>query len=184
MKIAIMGYSGSGKSTLARELGELYHAEVLHFDAVHFLPGWEIRDKAEKQKITEDFLNTHDSWVIDGNYSKLCYERRIEEADEIVLLLFNRFACLRRAYRRYRQYKNTTRPDMAQGCNEKLDFEFSKWILWDGRKKSARERYKKIISQYGNKTVVIKNQKQLDRYRKRLADLKKHQKTNMTEEAL
>ena len=59
MKIAIMGYSGSGKSTLARELGALYHADVLHFDAVHFLPGWEVRGTEEKKKITEDFLNTH-----------------------------------------------------------------------------------------------------------------------------
>lgn len=180
MKIAIIGYSGSGKSTLARELGALYRADVLHFDAVHFLPGWEVRGTEEKKKITEDFLNTHEAWVIDGNYSKLFYDRRMEEADEIILLLFNRFACLRRASRRYRQYKNTTRPDMAQGCNEKLDFEFIKWILWDGRKKSARERYKKVISQYGNKTVVIKNQKQLDRYRKRLADLQ----INITEEEI
>ena len=176
MKIAIMGYSGSGKSTLARKLAALYHTDVLHFDSVQFLPNWEVRSAEEKKKITEDFLNTHDAWVIDGNYSKLCYERRIEEADEIVLLLFNRFDCLQRAYRRYLRYKNKTRPDMAQGCNEKFDYEFIKWILWDGRKKSAKDRYKKVISEYGNKTVVIKNQKQLDRYRKQLTDTENNQK--------
>ena len=169
MKIAIMGYSGSGKSTLARELAEIYSADILHFDTVQFLPNWEGRNLDEKKKITEEFMDTHESWIIDGNYSKLFYDRRMEEADEIILLLFNRFACLHRAYCRYRQYKNTTRPDMAQGCNEKLDFEFIKWILWDGRKKSAKERYQKVISEYGNKTVVIKNQKQLDQYRERLA---------------
>ena len=91
MKIAIMGYSGAGKSTLARELAVLYHTDVLHFDSVQFLPNWEVRDIEEKKRMTEEFMDTHDSWVIDGNYSKLCYERRMEEGDVIVLLLFNRF---------------------------------------------------------------------------------------------
>ena len=164
MKIAIVGYSGSGKSTLARELAHIYQTEVLHFDAVHFLPNWKIRCKEEKLLMTQAFLDTHNSWVIDGNYSKLFYERRMEEADLIIILLFNRFSCLYRAYRRYLQYKNTTRPDMAEGCTEKFDFEFIKWILWEGRTKSARDRYNNLISQYKDKVVVIKNQKQLDAF--------------------
>ena len=164
MKIAIMGYSGSGKSTLAKELAQIYNADVLHFDTVQFLPNWEIRDPEEKKRITEDFMNTHDSWVIDGNYSKLCYERRVAEADRIILLLFNRWSCLYRAYRRYLKYKNTTRPDMAEGCNEKFDLEFIKWILWKGRSARAKKRYRDVILQYGSKVTVIKNQKELDRY--------------------
>lgn len=164
MKIAIVGYSGSGKSTLARELAPKYQTDVLHFDAVHFLSDWKIRSGEEKKRITENFLNTHDSWVIDGNYSKLFYDRRMEEADIIILLLFNRFSCLYRAYRRYIRYKNTTRPDMAEGCKEKFDLAFVKWILWDGRRKKEKERYKGLVSQYGDKAVVIKNQKQLDIY--------------------
>lgn len=164
MKIAIVGYSGSGKSTLARELAQKYQTDVLHFDTVQFLPDWQIRSDEEKKRITENFLNTHDSWVIDGNYSKLFYERRMEEADIIILLLFNRFSCLHRAYRRYIRYRNTTRPDMAEGCKEKFDSAFVKWILWDGRRKKQKERYKSLISKYKGKSVVIKNQKQLDIY--------------------
>jgi len=164
MKIAIIGYSGSGKSTLARVLAEKYSAEVLHFDAVHFLPGWEIRSDEEKTRITEEFLDTHTDWIIDGNYSKLFYERRMAEADMIILLLFNRFSCLRRAYHRYRKYKNKSRPDMAVGCNEKFDLEFAKWILYKGRTKKERSRYKKVVSQYREKTVVIKNQRQLSTF--------------------
>lgn len=164
MKIAILGYSGSGKSTLARELANIYQADIFHFDAVQFLPNWEIRCEEEKLRLTKEFLDTHDSWVIDGNYSKLFYERRMEEADKIIILLFNRFSCLYRAYRRYIQYKNTTRPDMAEGCKEKLDPEFIKWILWKGRTKTARSRYNKLISQYEDKVIVIKNQKQLSKF--------------------
>ena len=71
MKIAIIGYSGSGKSTLARKLGKIYQTDVLHFDTIHFLPDWEIRAKDEKMRLTKEFLDSHESWVIDGNYSKL-----------------------------------------------------------------------------------------------------------------
>lgn len=164
MKIAIMGYSGSGKSTLARSLGEYYHADVLHFDAVQFLPGWEIRDEEEKKQITEAFMNSHDSWVIDGNYSKLSFDRRVDEADLIILMLFKPLTCLGRVIRRYIKYKNQTRPDMGEGCTEKIDWEFVWWVLYAGRKKKTRERYKSIQIRYPEKTVVIRNQKELDKW--------------------
>ena len=125
MKTAILGYSGSGKSTLARKLGEKQGAAVLHFDSVQFLPDWEIRPEEEKRRMTEEFLDAHDAWVIDGTYSKLFLERRLKEADRIILLLFNRFSCLSRVTRRYLKYKGQSRPDMAEGCCEKLDAEFS-----------------------------------------------------------
>lgn len=164
MKIAILGYSGSGKSTLARKLGEYYNCDVLHFDAVQFLPNWEIRKQEEKERITKEFLDTHDAWVIDGNYSKLYLDQRLEEADMIILMLFNRFKCLYRVTKRYLKYRNQTRPDMGDGCNEKLDWEFVRWILRDGRKKQTRERYRRITEQYKEKTVVLKNQRQLDEW--------------------
>jgi len=171
MKIAVLGYSGSGKSTLARKLGTLYRADVLHFDTVQFLPGWEVRGIAEKERLTAEFLDTHKAWVIDGNYSKLSFQRRMEEADQIVLLLFNRFSCLCRVTRRYWRYKNTSRPDMAQGCSEKLDWEFITWVLWKGRKKETRDRFACVQQQYGAKVTVLKNQRQLDAYMARLPDL-------------
>lgn len=170
MKIAVIGYSGSGKSTLARKLSEIFHTAVLHFDSVHFLPNWEVRDDEDKKRIIKNFLDSNASWVIDGNYPKLYYERRMDEADVIVILLFNRFSCLIRAYKRYIKYKNTTRPDMAEGCKEKFDTEFAKWILWDGRTKQAKGRYKDVILQYGEKVIVIKNQKQLDSYIKSISE--------------
>ena len=164
MKISIIGYSGSGKSTLARIFAEKYNIAILHFDTIQFLPNWVIRDEEGKLKLTKEFLDTHAGWVIDGNYSKLYHDRRMEESDLIILLLFNRFTCLRRCYKRYKRYENLSRPDMAVGCNEKLDFEFIKWILYKGRKKKTRDKFKRVISQYSDKVVVIKNQKQLSRY--------------------
>ena len=164
MKIAIIGYSGSGKSTLARRLGEFYGAEVLHLDAVHFLPGWGERKREDEQAIVREFLDTRDAWVIEGNYTKLSYERRMEEADRIVMMTFGRFNCLLRGTRRYRKYRNTTRPDMAEGCSEKLDAEFVKWVLWKGRRKAQRRRLAGLRERYGDKTVTLRNQRQADAF--------------------
>lgn len=165
MKIEIMGYSGSGKSTLCRKLAELYKVPTLHMDMVHFLPNWEIRSDEEKRNMVASFLDVNsEGWIIDGNYSKLYYERRNDEADIIIQMLFGRLTCLWRVCRRYLKYKGKSRPDMTEGCDEKLDWEFVKWILWEGRSKKTRERYKRIRKQYPDKVVVIRNQRQLNSF--------------------
>ncbi len=164
MKIAVIGYSGSGKSTLATKLGEHYKVDVLHFDSVQFLPGWIERKSEEKQQIINDFLNNHNSWVIDGNYTKLSFERRMQEADLIVMLLFSPLDCLLRVIKRYKKYKGTTRPDLQEGCLEKIDWNFIKWVLWECRTKPARKRYKDLQKQHPDKVVVLKNQKEMDKF--------------------
>ena len=164
MKICILGYSGCGKSTLARTLGEIYAEPVLHLDALRFLPDWVERDMDEMQKSVLQFLDENDGWVIDGSYKKCALQRRLEESDEIILMKFNRVDCFFRICKRYKKYKGTTRPDMGEGCNEKLDWEFVKWILWDGRTKPRRNAFKKIQASYPEKTTVIKNQRQLTSY--------------------
>ena len=164
MKIAIIGYSGSGKSTLARALAAHYGADVLHLDTVHHLPGWKERKPEDEQRIVSSFLDAHDAWVIDGNYTKLSYERRMAEADRIVMLLFSRLNCLWRVTKRYQKYRRSSRPDMTEGCEEKLDAAFILWVLWKGRRKPARERYRRIAAQYADKVTVLKNQRQLDAF--------------------
>ena len=164
MKIAILGYSGSGKSTLARELCKLHGLPVLHLDTVMFLPNWQERPQDEQLAIVQAFMDAHENWVIDGNYSNLLQPRRLEEADEIVLLLFNRFASLRRVTQRYRRYRGKSRPDMTRGCEEKLDAAFIRWVLWGGRTRKKRGSFARIRENYGGKTVVLKSQRQIDRW--------------------
>ncbi len=164
MKIAIIGYSGSGKSTLARKLGQKYGEEVLHLDAVHWLPGWQARSREQKTAIVGEFLDTHEGWVIDGNYSKQHFDRRMAEADEIIFMNFNRFACLGRVIRRYRTYRGRTREDMTEGCDEKIDAAFVRWVLFEGRSKKVRQRYRAVTEQYGDKVTVIKSQRELDAF--------------------
>ncbi len=164
MKISILGYSGAGKSTLARKLGELYNIPVLHLDTVQYKPNWEERERSEKERIVADFLDENTSWVIDGTYSGLHFKRRLEESDLIVMLLFNRFVCFKRVVSRYRKFKGNSRPDMADGCAEKLDGEFARWVLFDGRTRKRRAKFRRAAGEFPKKTVIIKNQRQLDKF--------------------
>ena len=164
MKIAILGTSGSGKSTLAKTLGARYQAPVLHLDAVHFLPGWVERTPEDESRLVRAFLDEHNSWVIDGNYTKTCYARRLEEADQIIILSFNRFVCLWRVIRRWWANRGAVRDSSAPGCEEKIDTEFVWWVLYQGRTPAKLAGYRRIAQQYPEKCVLIQNQRQLARF--------------------
>ncbi len=162
MKIAIIGYSGSGKSTLAGFLGEVYRSPVLYMDTIQFEAGWKERDEEAAVKLVKDFLDSNNSWIVDGNYTKLLRERRMEESDMIVYMNFSRITCLFQAFIRYMKYKGKARESMAEGCDEKLDFEFIKWILHDGRSKAKKKQYADTINKYGQKVVILKNRRETE----------------------
>ena len=163
MKIAVIGYSGAGKSTLAHALGERYDIPVLHFDRVYWAPGWQARDREEAHKLVHKFMEQLE-WVIDGNYTKFEYSRRMSEADRIIFLDFPRLTCFIRAWKRYFRYRGQTRADMGEGCPEKMDLEFMLWILFKGRVSPQRVEFQEVLHQYPDKVVVLKSQREIDRY--------------------
>ncbi len=166
MKIAVLGFSGAGKSTLAARLGQALDLPVLHLDRVHWLPGWVEQEKGAELEQVGRFLDTHDRWVIDGNYLSLWGERRLEEADLILLLQFSRWTCLKRVIRRQRENRGRSRPSMTQGCPEKLDQEFLCWILRDGRNAARREEYRGILTRYPQKALRFTNPRALEHWKK------------------
>lgn len=161
MKIAIIGYSGSGKSSLARKLGEIYGIPAMHLDSVHMVGNWEIRGEDESKYMLKEFMNKPD-WIIDGTYKKYYIKERLKQADYILLLNFNRIDCFIRCMKRYQQYRGSTRPDLSEGCNEKMDAEFIRWLLYEGRTKRHKNFFLAVKNKYGSKTIVIKNQCELD----------------------
>ena len=162
MRISIIGYSASGKSTLAKALGEILNIPILHLDKVNFLPNWIERDKTESKKIVEDFINNNPKFIIDGVYSKFSYELRMKLSDKIIFLDFDRFTCLFQAFQRYNEYKGKVRDSMSEGCNEKLDWNFIKWILLDSRTEERVNRFNKTIEEYKEKIIYLNNRKEVD----------------------
>ena len=177
MKIAIIGYSGAGKSTLAEKLSNHYSIPKLHMDTLQFQPGWQDSDRDWMEAEMKNFLSEHTNWVIDGNYSWCYHEERMREADQIIFLNFSLLPCLFRAFKRYLTYRGKVRESMAAGCPERFDWDFIRWILWDGRTKNAKERYQQIQESYPEKVIVLRSQKEMDYFLENLAHNKKNQRT-------
>lgn len=163
MKIAIIGYSGSGKSTLAKKLSEIYNCPLLYLDTIQFEANWKIRDIDEGRLMVGEFLK-NDSWIIDGNYREFLHEKRLQDADKIIFMNFPRRICFPQAFKRYLHYKNKTRESMADGCNEKFDLEFIKWLLFEGRKKSIKNHYNEICKCYKDKITIFRNNKDVENF--------------------
>ena len=86
----------------------------------------------------------------------------MEEADKIIVLWFSPLVCLWRAVCRLRQNKGRVRESSAPGCEEKIDAEFVRWILHDGRTAKKRAEMERIGEEYPEKYVMIRNQRELD----------------------
>ena len=125
-RILIIGSGGAGKSTLARRLGEALGIEVFHLDKIHWRENWTESPKAEFREAVEDVLRK-DEWIMDGNFGGTM-EIRLPACDTVIFLDFPRTVCLYRVVKRRLTYRGTNRPDMTEGCNEKIDFEFLHWV--------------------------------------------------------
>lgn len=168
MKIAIIGYSGAGKSTLAKRLADEIGVCPMYLDRIHFLPGWAERAREEARAVVRAEL-AKDDWVIDGNYQHLLREERLADADEIIFLNYLRFVCLFRALKRHHDFRHQTRESAADGCIEKMDLEFIWWILYKGRTRARRRGHQNVLLKYPDKSVSIRNDRELERYLSRRA---------------
>ena len=160
MKISIIGFSGSGKSTLAKVLSKHYNIPALHMDSVHFLEGWKERDNDEFNSIVKKFIEDNESWIIDGNYTRTLSDR-VERCDTIIFLNMPRWLCLLSVFKRFITSVGTVRPDMGEGCKEKIDWEFLTWI-WNFNK-TKRPMLCDLIKQHPDKEIYIFKRKRYNR---------------------
>jgi adenylate kinase family enzyme len=160
-KIVVIGSCGAGKSTFSRRLHNITNLELIHLDKHYWEPNWSEPAKDEwKQKVAE--LVQGDSWIIDGNYGGTM-ELRIAACDTVIFLDLPRFICLRRVLQRIAFYKKNGRPDMADGCDERFDWEFIKYV-WRFQKdkipqiESRLEKFgdsKKIVRLRSNRDIEL-----------------------------
>ena len=86
----------------------------------------------------------------------------MQEADQIIFLNFSPLTCLFRAFKRYLTYRGKVRESMAAGCQEQFNWEFIRWILWDGRTKNAKDRYQYLNNTYLEKMCILHSQAEID----------------------
>jgi adenylate kinase family enzyme len=155
-RIIIIGCGGAGKSTLARKLGEGLDLPVVHLDKLFWKPNWVEKSNEEFDALLAQEL-AKDRWIMDGNFNRTMPER-MKRCDTIIYLDFSRFACLLGVLKRVITTYGKVRPDMGEGCPERIDLEFLKWV-WNFNK-NKRESYYKLLNEAENvETIVLKNRR-------------------------
>ncbi|WP_164669791.1 topology modulation protein [Virgibacillus doumboii] len=162
-RIMVMGASaGAGKSTFARKLGEKLGINVYHLDALFWKPNW-VQASLKEFSAAQEKIILKDQWIIEGNYSNT-FDIRVKHADTIIYLEVPLAVCLYRVVKRWLLNIGRTRPDMGEGCKEKLDYQFLKFICttYYPRRKKMQDRFeffRKMNPQ--NTIVVLKGRKEI-----------------------
>lgn len=161
-RILILGSCGSGKSTFAKKLHTILGLKLIHLDQAYWKPNWTEPTKEEWTQTLQQLL-VQENWIIDGNYNG-SLDMRIERANTIIYLNHPTWLCLFRVLKRVYKYFGTVRPDMPEGCKERLDWAFLHYVLVFKKVKGTKTLAKlKQISV--DKTVLIfKNDSETEAY--------------------
>lgn len=131
-RILVIGCSGSGKSTLSQQLSRRLSLQYVSCDRdIFWLPGWKTRPRAEIIERMQFFVSK-DRWIIDGN-SPGTLPTRLPRTDMIIWLRPARLTCLWGVISRWMRFRGKTRPEMAEGCPEKIDAKFLRYV-WNFEK--------------------------------------------------
>lgn len=163
-KIMVIGVSaGAGKSTFAKELGKKTGIPVYHLDTYFWKPGW-IQAEFDEFAEAQEKIVKKSCWIIEGNYSAT-QPIRAKEADTVIYLELPLRVCLYRVLKRWVQNYGRTREDLGEGCPEKMDLTFLKFIIktYKPRKKNLEQRIE-LIKETGNikHVYLLKSQREID----------------------
>jgi adenylate kinase family enzyme len=126
-RVLVVGSGGAGKTTVARALAARTGLPLIHLDAYYWQPNWEPTPlDAWRAKVRD--LAARSQWVMDGNYSSTL-DLRLPVADTIVFLDLPRRVTLGRVVVRQVRWYGRVRPEMAEGCRERISLDFARW-LW------------------------------------------------------
>ncbi|MDP9095710.1 MAG: AAA family ATPase [Pseudomonadota bacterium] len=120
-RIIVVGCPGSGKSSLALRLGRKLGLPVVHLDVLYWRPGWQASDTVSfRTRVAEAIAG--DGWVLDGSFSGLAFNLTLARADTLVIIERPRWLCQWRILWRSVFDRDPLRPDLPEGCREKLDW--------------------------------------------------------------
>ena len=164
-RIIIIGCGGSGKSTLAVKLGKVLGIPVVHLDKLWWRPGWEHISREEFAELLACELE-RDRWIIDGNFDHTL-PQRLQRCDTVIWLRFSRFACLCGVLKRILTTYGTVRLDMGEGCPERMDWDFLKWV-WNFNKQHDEKFLRMLQEMTCGKAYILKNRRAVNRFVKQL----------------
>ncbi len=126
-RILVMGCSGGGKSTLSLKLAARFGLAYISIDRdILWLPGWVERGKEEQRAIIVAKVRG-ERWIMDGT-TPSTFDVRLPRTDLVIWVRMPRLLCVWGVVSRWIKWMGRTRPEMAPGCIEKVDWEFLRFI--------------------------------------------------------
>ncbi len=165
-RILVIGSGGAGKTTFARLLSKKFGFPLIHLDAHFWNPGWTKTPTEEWNQIVHE-LCSKPEWVMDGNFAS-SIDLRLKRADTVIFLDFGRVLCTYSALKRLILNWGRVRNDMGEGCKERFDLEFLKWV-WNFPINS-RPRITSALARYTDQVEVhsVSNRRELKRLLKEI----------------
>ena len=159
-RVLVIGSPGSGKSTLAIQLARRTGLPLIHLDFEHWRSGWVEPPKDEwRARVAE--LVAGEEWIIDGNYGGTM-DMRLARADTIVDLELPPWLCVWRILCRLAASHRRVRPDMAEGCPEKLNLKF---LLYTATfPLTARKRSSAKLRNFSGRRIRLRNPREVRRF--------------------
>lgn len=169
-RIIVIGSPGSGKSTFSRKLAEITGIPLIHLDKEFWNYGWVETPRDEWIKKQESLI-LEDAWIVDGNYGGTM-DIRVKKADTVICFQLNRMVCILSYLKRVITNINKIRPDMPEGCPEKFDFKFMKYI-WNFPKTSGRKNFERLERSSDKNIIIFKKRSQANMYLREIDNRKK-----------
>lgn len=169
MKLYITGSVGSGKSTLAREIGRMgipcFELDTVVYEPDPDNPGDNRkRPESVRDALFADIL-AQNHWVMEDAGRK-CFEKGMEQADQVVLLepssWIRDFRILRRWFRQ-RSGK--------EKCGYRPDFLMLRLMFrWRRNYDSGKDGLKTRLEPFSEKLLVLRNDRQVQAFIKKLRE--------------
>jgi adenylate kinase family enzyme len=167
-KVLVIGSSGAGKSVFAAQLAERTGLPLIHLDALYWSPGW-VKTPKDAWTRTVDELLARDAWVMDGNYAGTL-DRRLDACDTAVFLDLPRTLCLWRAVKRRIIFHRRSRPDMREGNDERLTWQFIRWIWTYPRERRPGVLAKLAALRSDQRAVVLRSRTEIETFLRALPE--------------
>ncbi len=151
---------------MAAKMAEILDLPLVHLDTHFWRPGWIETPDSEWQEIVKSLIS-RDEWIMDGNFSGTL-SIRAERADTIIFLDLPRNVNMKGIFRRVIKYYGKTRPDLPDGCPEKFDWVFTKWV-WNFHNNS-RPKVLEILEPFrsSKNIITLKSRKEVNNFIDRL----------------